>query len=101
MTSIPGSPAGREASRGEGEASANLRDALVRQIVLDAVRLALEEGARKAPDPVAYLRDAANEVTRVVAVLENAQPQDGAALRAILAEAVVAVAEELIGTRQH
>ena len=78
-----------------------MRDAMVRQIVSEGVRAALEEGARAAPDPIDYLRTAAAEVERVVAVLETARPQEGASLRAILAEEVVATARSLISGRQN
>ncbi|MBP0446918.1 hypothetical protein J8J14_19260 [Roseomonas sp. SSH11] len=96
MASIPDSPgSGDAAGAGRGVAAAG-SDEMLRQTVLNSVRISLKEGARKAADPVAYLRAASEEVARVVAVLAHARPEDGAALRAILAEAVVAAAGELI-----
>lgn len=80
---------------------ASMRDAMVRQLVSETVRSALEDGARAAPDPIEYLRTAAMEVERVIAMLEAAGPRDGAALRAILAEEIVATAHALIARRQN
>ena len=80
---------------------AAMRDAVVRQLVAEGVRTALEDGARAAPDPIAYLRQAAAEVERVVDMLSTARPSEGAALRAIVAEEVVATAQALIGRRQN
>ena len=80
---------------------ASMRDAMVRQLLSEAVRTVLEDGARAAPDPIAYLRTAAAEVERVIAALDTAGPRHGASLRAILAEEVVATAQSLIGRRQN
>ena len=78
-----------------------MRDLIVRQLVAEGVRKALEDGARAAPDPIEYLREAAAEVERVVRMLSRARPSEGAALRAIIAEEVVATAQALIGRRQN
>ena len=94
MTGIPAKRAAQDPL--PAPAALATRQGLLRQLVVEAVRTALAEGARKAPDPIAFLRESSEEVTRVLALLEDARPADGASLRAILAEAVVAVAAELI-----
>lgn len=78
-----------------------MRDAMVRQLVAESVRTALEEGVRRAPDPIAYLRGTAMEVESLMAVLDTARPAEGAAMRAIIAEEVVAVARALLGRHQN
>ncbi|WP_159347738.1 hypothetical protein [Roseomonas harenae] len=77
------------------------RDDLLRRLLADAARRMLEEGLREAPDRVAYLRAAAEEVGQVLALLAEARPTAGAELRAILAEQVVAVARELMQGLQN
>jgi len=77
------------------------QDDLLRYLVADAVRRVLEEGLRKAHDPLAYLRGAVEEIGQMVAVLAEARPAEGAELRAILAEQVVEVTQELMARRHH
>jgi hypothetical protein len=80
---------------------AEMRDAVVRELVAEGVRAALQDGARAASDPVAFLRQAAAEVELVVGILSTARPSEGAELRAIIAEEVAATAKALIGRRNN
>ncbi|MFH5923994.1 hypothetical protein [Roseomonas xinghualingensis] len=77
------------------------QDELLRHLVADAVRRVLEEGLRKAHDPLAYLRSAVEEIGHMVAVFAEARPAEGAELRAILAEQVVEVTQELMARHHH
>jgi DNA-directed RNA polymerase subunit F len=97
-TKLLGAPASRGRRHGQDSTE---QDDLLRRLLADAVRRMLEEGLREAPDRVAYLRAAAGEVGQVLALLAEARPTDGAELRAILAEQVVAVARELMQGLQN
>ncbi|WP_458093653.1 hypothetical protein [Roseomonas sp. WA12] len=78
-----------------------MQDAVVRELIAEGVRAALQDGARAASDPVAFLRQAAVEVELVVNILSTAQPSKGAELRAIIAEEVAVTAKALIGRQNN
>ncbi|MFC0389253.1 hypothetical protein [Muricoccus vinaceus] len=77
----------------------------MRRAMAAAVRTVLEEGVRKAEDPVAFLRTASREVRELVAMFERTGGQSsipgGAAIRAMLAEEVEAIAAEMIRRLHH
>ncbi|MBP0491933.1 hypothetical protein [Roseomonas indoligenes] len=78
-----------------------MQDDMARQLIAEAVRAALEEGLRHAPDPVLYLRRAANEVLMVLTAFDTASPREGAELRAIVAEEVVTVSREMLRRQRN
>ena len=70
-----------------------------------AIRTVLEEGSRRAEDPVAYLRTAAEEVRQLVTLFEvegdHSGSSYGATIRAMLADEVEVAAQELIRRLHH
>jgi hypothetical protein len=78
-------------------------DALRRNMAA-AIRTVLEEGLRKADDPITYLRSAAEEIRQLVDLFERSgtsQRMDGAAIRAILVDEVESAAQEMIRRLHH
>lgn len=77
----------------------------MRRTMAAAIRTVLEEGLRKAEDPIAYLRTASEEVRQLVTLFEQtgdrSSVRGGAAVRTILAEEVEAIAGEMIRRLHH
>jgi hypothetical protein len=79
-------------------------DDALRRSLATAIRTVLEEGLRKADDPITYLRSAAEEIRQLVDLFERsgtAQRMDGAAIRAILVDEVESAAQEMIRRLHH
>ena len=76
----------------------------LRETMAAAIRTVLEEGVRQAADPITYLRAAAEEIRLLVAVVDEdpaSDREEGARVRAILAEEVQAIAQEMIRRLRH
>ncbi|WP_424136899.1 hypothetical protein [Roseomonas chloroacetimidivorans] len=78
-----------------------MRDEMARDLIADAVRRVLEEGMSQASDPADFLHCTVEEIRQVVALCETTHPGEGSALRALLSEQVVAVAQALLTCIQH
>ena len=76
----------------------------LRRNMAAAIRIVLEEGLRKADDPITYLRSAAEEIRQLVFLFEQSNPPgrlDGAAIRAILVDEVEAATQEMLRSLHH
>lgn len=76
----------------------------LRRDMAAAIRTVLEEGLRKADDPITYLRSAAEEIRQLVALFEQGESSgrlDGAAVRAILVDEVESATREMIRRLHH
>ncbi|MCR0983212.1 hypothetical protein [Roseomonas populi] len=81
-----------------------MNEAALRMSMAAAIRTVLEEGLRKADNPVHYLRSAAEEVRQLVGLFDQDGPAsrtEGALIRSILAEEVEAAAQEMIRRLHH
>jgi len=76
------------------------RQAMIRDLVMEAVRTALRDGAAQAEDPRAYLTEAVREVTLAVELLGPAADAEGNALRTVLTEAMSEAAAEIAHSRR-
>jgi len=74
---------------------ANAREAMIRDLVMEAVRTALQDGAAQAENPGEYLTDAVREVTLAMEMIGPSSDSEGNSLRTMLAEVMVEAAEEI------
>ena len=82
----------------------SMGDEALRRNMAAAIRTVLEEGLRKAEDPITYLRSAAEEIRQLVSLFERSGTSgrmDGAAVRAILVDEVESATQEMIRRLHH
>jgi hypothetical protein len=86
------------------EQDESMGDEALRRDMAAAIRIVLEEGLRKADDPITYLRSAAEEIRQLVSLFEQSTAPgrlDGAVVRAILVDEVETAAQEMIRRLHH